>query len=90
MKIIKTTVANQKGLHLHVACLIVKTVGRFHSEVRLANGENGRRRDARSVLDITSEASPRGTVVLIEAEGPDEAEAADTIRRVIEVDFGRD
>lgn len=88
MKILKAIVAHRPGIHLTGAGMIQQAMESFQADVRIANGESGRRRTARSMLDITSEVTLYGTQVIIEAEGPDEDAAAEEIRRLIETDLG--
>jgi phosphocarrier protein HPr len=66
-------VENELGLHFRAAALVVRTMEPFSASVTISNGESAA--DARSVLDLMTLAAARGTALIVEAEGPDAAEA---------------
>jgi phosphocarrier protein HPr len=74
-------VANSLGLHARLAAHIVVLASRFRSSVSLAF--NGRKADARHVLAVMLLAASVDSMILIEANGPDEAEAVDALSTLI-------
>jgi phosphotransferase system HPr (HPr) family protein len=76
-------VINPQGLHARPADLIVKAACRFQSQVEIVKGQE--RVDAKSMLAIFTLAALPGTELVVEAEGPDAAEAVDALCEL----FGR-
>jgi phosphocarrier protein HPr len=75
-------VANSLGLHARLAAQIVHLASRFSCSVSLAF--RGRTADARNVLAVMLLAAGVGSTILIEASGPDEDEALDALKSLIE------
>lgn len=79
----RVTIVNRMGIHARPAAMIHQRASRFHAEVMLtlvsvpdgAGTEPGTRADAKQVLEIMFLGAPQGSVVDVEAAGPD-AEAA--------------
>jgi phosphocarrier protein len=82
------TIKNELGLHARAAGRLVETANRFKSVIRLER--DGRQVDGRSLLDILTLACPKGTRVVIRAEGEDAREAISAIERLIEDRFGEE
>ena len=82
------TIINKLGLHARAAAKLVSTATRFSSTIRI--GRDGKSADAKSIMGVMMLAASRGTVVSVEAEGDDEAEALDAIERLILDRFGED
>jgi len=66
-------VISPQGLHARPADLLVKAAKRFACKIEIVKGHE--RVDCKSILEIFTLAAVEGTVLVIEAEGPD-AEAA--------------
>ena len=79
------TIGNELGLHARAAAMVVRTVSRFTSEVRLARGSTVA--DARSVLELLTLAAVKGCRVEVTARGPDAAEALAALERLVARDF---
>ena len=75
-------VANNLGLHARLAAQVVHLASRFKCRVSL--GFKDRTANARSVVAVMLLAAGVGSTILIEASGPDEAEALDAISSLIE------
>jgi phosphocarrier protein HPr len=78
-------VINPQGVHARPADLIVKAANRFASSVESVKGHE--REDAKSMLAIFTLAALPGTELVIEAEGPDAAEAVAALCELFERGF---
>jgi phosphocarrier protein len=70
------------GLHLRAAGKFVSLARAFQSEVRVFC--NGKEASGRSILELIMLAAESGTLVEIEAAGPDAEEAIDALAQLIE------
>jgi phosphocarrier protein HPr len=86
MKHCEIVVPNRRGIHARAAAKLVHHASRFTSNVVLYC--NGRRANARSMIAILVLAAGVGAKVGIEASGVDEAEAMQTVARLISDGFG--
>jgi len=82
------TIQNQAGLHARPASLFVKTAGQFQSEIKVIM-EN-KVANAKSIMNIMTLGAKKGTVLTLQAEGPDAAEAIEALAGLIENKFGED
>jgi phosphotransferase system HPr (HPr) family protein len=78
-------VINPQGLHARPADLIVKAAARFQSNVEIVKGHE--RVDAKSILAIFTLAALPGTELVVEAEGPDAADAVSALCELFERGF---
>jgi len=81
-------IVNKLGLHARASALFVKTASKFQSEVKLARESvevNGK-----SIMGIMMLAASKGTKIRLTVEGPDEAEAMQTIGALIVDGFGEE
>jgi phosphocarrier protein HPr len=85
---IHTTVriSNRLGLHARASAKLTKLAGSYRCEVHLSR--NGRRVNAKSIMGVMMLAAGMGTEVLIETDGPDEAQAMEALRALIDGKFG--
>ncbi|HTG97578.1 MAG TPA: HPr family phosphocarrier protein [Burkholderiales bacterium] len=81
MKTRQVTVGNTLGLHARLAAQVVHVASKFKCSVSLAF--KGRTADARNVIAVMLLAASVGGTILIEANGPDEAEALDTLTSLL-------
>ena len=81
MKTRHVTVGNTLGLHARLAARVVHVASRFTCNVSLAF--KGRTANARNVLAVMLLAASVGGTILIEASGPDEAEALDALSSLL-------
>ena len=77
---------NRLGLHARAAAKIVKVASRFRSNVSLVVED--RRASASSILAVMMLAASMGSVVRLEARGPDEAAAMTAMVDLIDDGFG--
>lgn len=71
------TILNRHGLHTRPATTLVKMASGFKSDIYLIY--KGIRVNAKSILGLLVLAIEPGATVIIEADGPDEEEAADKL-----------
>ncbi|MGN6529405.1 MAG: HPr family phosphocarrier protein [Burkholderiaceae bacterium] len=85
---IRTTlvISNKLGLHARASAKLTKLATSFKSEVFMSR--NGRRVNAKSIMGIMMLAAGVGSEVELETEGPDEQEANDAIRALVDDKFG--
>lgn len=84
----QVTILNKTGLHARPAAEFVKLASRFKSEISILVGT--RVANAKSIINVLSLAATHGTVLTLKADGPDEAEAIDTLSSLIERKFGEE
>jgi phosphocarrier protein len=77
---------NKLGLHARPSAQITQTAAKFQSEVWIA--KNGRRVNAKSIMGVLMLAAGQGSIVTVDADGPDEAEAVEALGALIETGFG--
>ncbi|MFO0145496.1 MAG: HPr family phosphocarrier protein [Betaproteobacteria bacterium] len=82
------TISNELGLHARPSAQITQTATRYRREVYIAKG--ARRVNAKSIMGVMMLAAGQGSVVVVDADGPDEAEAIDALAQLIESGFGED
>jgi phosphocarrier protein len=82
----EVTVTNPIGLHARASAKIVDAASRFHCTVSLV--AKGRRASARSIVAIMLLSASAGTLVQVEAEGPEEASAVREIATLFSSGFG--
>ena len=81
-------VANQDGMHLRVATMIVKQAKKFKSRILLAKELHAV--DATEIFEVLSLAAERGDKLSLEASGEDAAEAVDAVEQLFLRKFDED
>lgn len=79
-------IKNKLGLHARAAAKLVHAAARFASEIKIRKGDE--EVDGKSILGILLLAAGRGSVIIVKANGPDETEAVEAIRALIDDKFG--
>ena len=79
-------VTNELGLHARAAARFVHLATKFTSQIRIGRG--AKMMDGKSIMGILLLAAPRGTMLTITANGPDEAVAVDALTQLVESGFG--
>jgi phosphocarrier protein len=82
------TVSNDLGLHARAAARFVHVASGFSSQIRVARER--RVIDGKSIMGLLLLAAPRGAVITITAEGPDEAAALDALTSLVQRGFRED
>ena len=70
-------ISNKLGLHARPSAQLTQTAARFQSDVWIA--KDGRRVNAKSIMGVMMLAAGQGSIVTVDAEGPDEAEAIEAV-----------
>ena len=79
-------ILNQLGLHARACALFVKTAARFRSQILVSRDDlevNGK-----SIMGVMMLAAEEGSTIRVRAEGPDESEALDALRELVDGKFG--
>jgi len=79
------TVSNPQGLHARPAFLFAQIAGRYDSTVQIVKGSE--RADGKSILSILTLGVEVGTILSLEANGPDAAEAIEALVELVEHNF---
>ena len=79
-------IVNKLGLHARASAKLTQLATRFKCEVNLER--NGRRVNAKSIMGVMMLAAGKGTTILIETEGDDEADAMNDLIALINDKFG--
>jgi phosphocarrier protein HPr len=87
----KLVISNRLGMHARAAARLVRLANGFSSDIQLARSEALHRTvNAKSIFSVLLLAATQGTMIEIIVEGPDEAEAIESLSRLIEENFGED
>jgi len=79
-------ITNKVGLHARPAALFVQETKKFESEIFAIN--NDRKINAKSILEVLTLGAHKGTVITIQAEGPDADDALEAISALHANNFG--
>ena len=74
-------IINKLGLHARASAKLTQVAGRYKANVWV--GRNGRRVNAKSIMGVMMLAAAKGSMITVETEGPDEAEAMDAVTQLI-------
>ena len=80
------TLVNRLGLHARAASKLVQTASQWDSEVFVEFNE--RRVNAKSIMGVLLLAAPCGSELILEVDGPDEAQVADALEALVKERFG--
>lgn len=83
---IAVTVVNELGLHARPAAKVAQLAGRFASNVVVER--DGLRANAKSILGLLTLACPRGSQLIVEAEGADADAALNALAELFASGFG--
>lgn len=81
-------VTNSLGLHMRPANKFVELALRFQADIRVHY--NGNEFNGKSILDLTSLAAECGTLLDLEARGPDAAAAVESLADLVSARFNED
>ena len=79
-------IVNKLGIHARPAAEIVKTAGKFKSNITIVRDDL--EVNAKSIMGVMMLAAGQGSEVELEVEGNDEAQAAEAISALVNDKFG--
>ena len=79
-------ITNKLGLHARASAKLTQLAGKFAADVWVTR--DGRRVNAKSIMGVMMLAAARGATVVVETNGPDEAEAMAALVGLISDRFG--
>ena len=79
-------IINKLGLHARASAKLTQVAGSFSSHVWVSR--NGRRVNAKSIMGVMMLAAGKGSRIVVETEGADEAPAMQAIQALIAGRFG--
>ena len=79
-------IVNKLGLHARASAKLTQLAGQFTAEVWISR--DGRKVNAKSIMGVMMLAAAKGSVVAIETDGPDEAQAMTALVGLINEKFG--
>jgi phosphocarrier protein HPr len=89
MKEIRTFVLkNELGLHARAAAMIVTVASKYKAAIVLER--DGREVEGKSILGILTLACPKGSSIIVKAEGEDALDAVNELEELVEKKFGED
>lgn len=75
-------IKNEVGLHARPAVVLIQTAQKFKADIRFL--KDSRSYNGKSMLSLLSMAAQKGDMLTVTAEGEDEIEAVDALRRLID------
>lgn len=81
-------ISNKLGLHARPSAQLTQVASKFAADVHIA--KNGRRVNAKSIMGVMMLAAGQGSIVTVDADGPDAEAAVDAIGALIASRFGED
>ena len=78
-------IVNKLGLHARAAAKLTQLAAKYQCDVVVAR--NNRKVNAKSIMGVMMLAAAMGSKVMIEADGPDEAEAIGAVAGLIAARF---
>jgi len=79
-------IANKLGLHARASAKLTQMAGQFTAEVWISR--DARKVNAKSIMGVMMLAAAKGSIVTIETDGPDEAQAMMALVGLIIDKFG--
>ena len=79
-------IINKLGLHARASAKLTQMAGKFQSEIWITR--NDRRVNAKSIMGVMMLAANKGSRVMLETNGPDEADALSSLTQLINDRFG--
>jgi phosphocarrier protein HPr len=79
-------IINKLGLHARASAKLTQTAGGYASDIWLSR--NGRRVNAKSIMGVMMLAAAKGSKIVIETDGADEAVAMQALQSLIADRFG--
>ena len=78
-------IINKLGLHARASAKLTQVAGQFKANVWVSR--SGRRVNAKSIMGVMMLAAAKGSTIVVETDGPDEAEAMGAVTGLIAARF---
>jgi phosphocarrier protein HPr len=89
MKEVRTFVLkNELGLHARAAAMMVNVTSKYKSKILFER--DGKEINGKSILGILTLACPKGSRIIISAQGEDAIDAIEELGKLIDDKFGED
>lgn len=85
---VEVRIRNKKGLHARASAKFVKCAETFKAEVRVTR--DGQSVGGTSIMGLMMLAAGPGTILTLEAEGPEATQALQALVALVEAGFGED
>ena len=82
------TICNRKGMHARASAKFVKCAETFDASVRVIR--DGNAVDGTSIMGLMMLAAGPGTIIVLEAEGPEAPEALEALVALVQSGFGEE
>ena len=86
MQLREVEIVNKLGLHARASAKLTQLAAKFPCEVMMSR--NGRKVNAKSIMGVMMLAANKGSKVILETDGAEEAEAIDALAALIADRFG--
>ncbi|MFD1955564.1 HPr family phosphocarrier protein [Paenibacillus thailandensis] len=84
----QATIVNEAGFHIRPAQLFTEKAVQFQSTILVKPEGTTTEANAKSILNLMTLGLAKGSVITIQAEGPDEKEAVDQLAELVQSGFG--
>ncbi len=81
-------ITNKLGLHARASARLTQVAGEFQAEIWLSR--SGRRVNAKSIMGVMMLAATKGSTIVIETDGADEAAAMHALEQLVADRFGEE
>ena len=81
-------IINKLGLHARASAKLTQVAGQFGCDIWLSR--NGRRVNAKSIMGVMMLAAAKGSTIVIETDGADEAPAMHALVQLVANRFGEE
>jgi phosphocarrier protein HPr len=81
-------ITNKLGLHARASARLTQVAGQFQADIWLSR--IGKRVNAKSIMGVMMLAAAKGSTIVIETDGTDEAEAMHALEQLIADRFGEE
>ena len=79
---------NELGLHARAAAMMVTVASKYKADIILER--DGREVEGKSILGILTLACPKGSSIIVRAEGEDALDAVNELEALVEKKFGEE
>jgi phosphocarrier protein HPr len=88
MSTVEVEIVNKLGLHARPSAKLTQLATRYRSDIWISKGP--RKVNGKSIMGVMMLAAARGTKLVIQADGPDEEQAAAAVAALIAEGFGEE